>query len=202
MKNHMSSQLSFEPKKHPNTSPPAPKKKESRKNSSPQEEIRFALGTSCLGSVLVAYGYKGVCAVFLSDNCEEMKNDLQKRFSKASLIEDTLRLEKTLNAIIAFIENPLSRLDIPFDNRGTPFQKLVWQALTEIPFGKTMSYTEIARKIGFPKACRAVAQACGANALAVVVPCHRVIRQDGSLSGYRWGVEVKKRLLSLESKHT
>jgi AraC family transcriptional regulator of adaptative response/methylated-DNA-[protein]-cysteine methyltransferase len=159
-------------------------------------ELRFAAGTCSLGPVLVAESQKGVCAIVFGDNAETMVRDLQGRFPNARLTGGD---NGNLHKVIRFIENPASQLDLPLDPHGTEFQQQVWKALREIPAGKTASYLDVARRIGAPEAVRAVAQACAANPLAVVVPCHRVVRSDGGLSGYRWGVDRKRRLLNREA---
>jgi len=161
--------------------------------------IRFAVGECSLGSVLVAASQKGVCAILLGDDPNALTRDLQDRFPKARLVGGDKEFEGTVARVIGFIEAPRTNLDLPLDIRGTVFQRKVWQALREIPPGKTMSYTDIAARVGTPKAVRAVAQACGANALAVAIPCHRVVRHNGNLSGYRWGVQRKAVLLQREA---
>jgi AraC family transcriptional regulator, regulatory protein of adaptative response / methylated-DNA-[protein]-cysteine methyltransferase len=153
------------------------------------EEIRFAVGQSSLGPILVASSKKGVVAIFLGDDAEELVHDLQDRFPKARLIGADQDYEAMVARVVGFVEAPEIGLDLPLDIRGTAFQQRVWQALQEIPVGATVSYAELARRIGAPKAVRAVAGACAANKLAVVIACHRVIRNDGSASGYAWGVE-------------
>jgi AraC family transcriptional regulator of adaptative response/methylated-DNA-[protein]-cysteine methyltransferase len=161
--------------------------------------IRFAVAECSLGSVLVAASEKGVCAVLMGDDPAVLVRDLQDRFPKAHLVGGDDRFNKTVSRVIACIEAPRTGFDLPLDVRGTAFQQKVWQALRQIPEGKTVSYSDIAERIGLPKAVRAVAQACGANALAVVIPCHRVLRNDGALSGYRWGIDRKKALLLKEA---
>ena len=160
--------------------------------------IRFAVGPCWLGSVLVAATQKGICAILLGDDPEYLVRELQNRFPKADFIGSDAEFEKLVGTVIGFIDNPTEKPDLPLDICGTAFQRQVWEALQEIPFGTTVSYTDIATKIGNPKSVRAVAQACGANHIAVVIPCHRVVRNDGSLSGYRWGVERKQQLLDRE----
>ncbi len=159
-------------------------------------EIRFAVGECSLGSILVAMSEKGVCAISLGDNPDELAGDLQDRFPRAKLIGGDSRFETMIAKVIGFVEAPAIGLDLPLDVRGTAFQQRVWQALREIPAGSTASYGEVARRIGAPKSIRAVARACGANALAVAIPCHRVVRNDGELCGYRWGIERKRSLLA------
>lgn len=172
---------------------------EAAENSSNRETIRLAIGQSSLGYVLVAQSRKGVCAILMGDDPQELIVDLEKRLPKANLIRADRALEDMFSKVIGFSEAPGIALDLPLDLRGTAFQQRVWQALREIPLGNTVSYSELAQTIGLPKAARAVAMACGANKIAVAVPCHRVLRNDGSLSGYRWGVERKRVLLERES---
>jgi AraC family transcriptional regulator of adaptative response/methylated-DNA-[protein]-cysteine methyltransferase len=163
-------------------------------------EIRFAIGECSLGSILVAASDKGICAILLGDDPDALARDLQDRFPRASLVGADADFEKLVARVVGFVEAPAVGLDLPLDVRGTAFQQRVWQALRQIPAGTTATYTEIATKIGAPQAVRAVAQACAANAIAVAIPCHRVVRRDGSLSGYRWGVERKRALLEAEAK--
>jgi AraC family transcriptional regulator of adaptative response/methylated-DNA-[protein]-cysteine methyltransferase len=162
-------------------------------------EIRFAVGECSLGSILVAQSPRGVCAILMGDDPDELARNLQDRFPHARLIGGDAEFEQLIAKVVGFVEAPRLGLDLPLDVRGTAFQQRVWQALREIPAGKTVSYTELATRIGLPKSVRAVAQACAANALAVAIPCHRVVRNDGGLSGYRWGVERKRALLERES---
>lgn len=163
-------------------------------------DIHFAIGECSLGAILVAQSQQGVCAILLGDDPEVLVRDLQDRFPRANLIGGDSDFERLVATVVGFVEAPKIGLDLPLDVRGTAFQQRVWQALREIPAGKTASYSEIAKRIGCPSAVRAVAQACGANALAVAIPCHRVVRSDGSLSGYRWGVERKRELLEKEAQ--
>ena len=163
-------------------------------------DIHFAVGECSLGSILVAQSAKGVCAILMGDDPDQLARDLQDQFPKANLIGGDARFEQVVARVVGFIEAPALGLDLPLDVRGTAFQERVWQALREIPVGTTVSYTDIAERIGMPKAMRAVAQACGANRLAVAIPCHRVVRSDGNLSGYRWGVERKRKLLDREAQ--
>jgi AraC family transcriptional regulator, regulatory protein of adaptative response / methylated-DNA-[protein]-cysteine methyltransferase len=163
-----------------------------------ETDIHFAVGRCSLGSVLVAQTAKGVCAILLGDDPDALVRDLQDRFPRANLVGGDARFEQTVAKVIGFVEAPALGLDLPLDVRGTAFQRRVWQALRQIPPGSTASYTEIAERVGVPQGARAVARACGANTLAVAIPCHRVVRHDGSLSGYRWGVERKRSLLDRE----
>jgi AraC family transcriptional regulator, regulatory protein of adaptative response / methylated-DNA-[protein]-cysteine methyltransferase len=161
-------------------------------------EIRFAVGECSLGSILVAQSDKGVCAILLGDDPEALLRDLQDRFPKARLIGGDGAFEQVVARVVGFVEAPGIGLDLPLDVRGTAFQRRVWRVLRGIPAGTTASYAEIARRIGAPKSVRAVAGACAANPLAVAIPCHRVVRNDGALSGYRWGIERKRTLLAQE----
>jgi len=174
---------------------------EAAANSSNREIIRFAIGQSSLGHVLVAQSGKGVCAILMGDDPQELIVDLEKRFSKANHIGADRVLEDTVAKVISFVEAPRIALDLQLDLRGTAFQLRVWEALREIPLGNTVSYSELAQTIGMPKSTRAVAMACGANKIAVAVPCHRVVWNDGGLSGYRWGVERKRVLLEREASY-
>jgi len=163
------------------------------------EDIRFAVAESSLGAVLVASSAKGVAAILLGDDPGELVEDLQDRFPKARLVGADRDYEALVAGVVGLVEAPGLGLDLPLDVRGTAFQQRVWQALREIPAGSTVSYAEIARRIGAPGAMRAVAGACAANKLAVAIPCHRVVRTDGALSGYAWGVERKRRLIDREA---
>jgi AraC family transcriptional regulator of adaptative response/methylated-DNA-[protein]-cysteine methyltransferase len=171
------------------------------RNGGANTDIRFAIGECSLGAILVASSARGVCAILMGDDPDLLARDLQDRFPKSTLIGGDREFEQLVAKVVGFVEMPAIGLDLPLDVRGTAFQQRVWQALCEIPAGATASYTEIAERIGLPKAVRAVAQACGANALAVAIPCHRVVRNDGGLSGYRWGVERKRALLEKEAAH-
>jgi AraC family transcriptional regulator, regulatory protein of adaptative response / methylated-DNA-[protein]-cysteine methyltransferase len=161
--------------------------------------IRFAVGQCSLGAILVATTDKGVCAITLGDDPDALVRDLQDRFPKARLIGGDEDFEKLVAKVVGFVEAPAQGLDLPLDLRGTAFQQRVWQALRKIPVGKTTTYSELAKRIGRPEAVRAVAAACAANAVAVAIPCHRVVRLDGNLAGYRWGVARKRALLDKEA---
>ena len=161
--------------------------------------IRFAVGECSLGSILVARSEKGVCAIAFGDDPEVLVRDLQDRFPRARLIGGDADFEAQVARVVGFIETPTIGFDLPLDVRGTAFQQRVWAALREIPMGTTATYADIARKMGTPTSVRAVAGACAANTLAVVIPCHRVVRTDGSLSGYRWGIERKRALIDREA---
>ena len=161
--------------------------------------IRFALGECSLGAILVAQSEKGICAILLGDDPEALLHELQDQFPKASLIGGDSEFERLVAEVVGFVEAPSIGLALPLDVQGTGFQERGWQALRELPAGSRGSYTDIAERIGAPKAMRAVAQACAANRIAVAIPCHRVVRRDGDVSGYRWGVERKVQLLTRET---
>jgi len=161
--------------------------------------IRFAVGQCSLGAILVGATEKGVCSIMLGDDPDALVHDFENRFPKARLIGGDKDFEQWVAKVVGLVENPAQGFDLPLDVRGTAFQQRVWQALREIPVGSTASYGDIAGRIGAPKAVRAVAQACASNSLAVLIPCHRVVRNDGALSGYRWGVERKRALLEREA---
>jgi len=169
------------------------------RNGGKDAEIRFAVGECSMGAILVALSHKGVCAILLGEDAEGLAHDLQDRFPRANLIGGDAGFEGLVAKVVGFVEAPQIGLDLPLDIRGTAFQQRVWQALRDIPAGQTASYTDVAHRIGEPKSVRAVAQACGANAIAVAIPCHRVVRNDGALSGYRWGVDRKRALLDKET---
>ncbi|MCG6876076.1 MAG: bifunctional DNA-binding transcriptional regulator/O6-methylguanine-DNA methyltransferase Ada [Betaproteobacteria bacterium] len=161
--------------------------------------IRFAIGECSLGAILVAQSDRGVCAILMGDDPDALARDLQDRFPQAELVGGDAGFEELVAKVVGFVDAPRLGLDLPLDVRGTAFQQRVWRALRKIPSGATVSYAELAKRIGAPKSVRAVAQACAANALAVAIPCHRVVRSDGGLSGYRWGVERKRALLDREA---
>jgi len=163
------------------------------------EIIRFAIIPCSLGHVLVALSAHGIIALFLGDDIDELREELEHRFPAATLEEGGDALDAITAQVVAFVESPAQELKVPLDIRGTAFQQSVWGMLRKIPAGTTASYSQIAQRIGHPAAMRAVAQACAANPLAIVVPCHRVVRSDGGLSGYRWGVQRKRALLERES---
>ena len=166
------------------------------------EEIRFAVGQTSLGAIVVASTKKGVAAILLGDDPDALVRDLQDRFPKAHLIGADHDYETLVAQVVGFVEAPRIGLNLPLDVRGTAFQERVWKALQEIPAGVTVSYAEIARRIGSPKSVRAVAGACAANNLAVAIPCHRVVRNNGALSGYAWGVDRKRVLIDRETAHS
>ena len=160
--------------------------------------IAFAIAQCSLGALLVARSQRGLCAIALGEDPEALLRELQDRFPRAELVGGDAAFEQLVAQVVGFVEAPRLGLDLPLDIRGTAFQQRVWDALRKVPAGETVSYAEIAARIGSPKAVRAVAQACAANALAVAIPCHRVVRSDGGLSGYRWGVARKQALLARE----
>ena len=162
-------------------------------------EILFATGTSSLGTVLVARSAHGVCAILIGSE-SELTADLPLRFPESTLVRNDRKLNADLAKILRFIEAPAEGLDLELDIQGTPFQRRVWDALCAIPSGRTVTYAALARRIGEPRAVRAVANACAANAIALAIPCHRVIRSNGTLSGYRWGVERQRVLLTREAQ--
>jgi AraC family transcriptional regulator of adaptative response/methylated-DNA-[protein]-cysteine methyltransferase len=163
------------------------------------EQIHFAVAACSLGALLVAATDKGICSILLGDDPDALVRDLQDRFPKAGLVGAEPAFEATVAQVVAFVEAPRIGLDLPLDLRGTAFQQRVWQALRSIPAGRTVGYAELAAQLGMPQGARAVAGACAANPVAIAVPCHRVVRNDGSISGYRWGVERKKTLLEREA---
>ena len=162
-------------------------------------EIHFALGQCSLGPILVARSETGICAILLGDDSDDLVSELADRFPQATLIRGDAQFEQLVSQVVDLVEAPGRPLDLLLDVRGTVFQQRVWEALREIPAGSTATYKEIAGRIGAPHSVRAVAQACAANPLAVAIPCHRVLRQDGGLSGYRWGLERKRALLRREA---
>jgi AraC family transcriptional regulator of adaptative response/methylated-DNA-[protein]-cysteine methyltransferase len=163
-------------------------------------EIRFAIGQCSLGAILVAASTRGVCAIFLGDDPDQLARELQDSFPRAVLVGGDAGFEHIVARAVGLVEDPGAGLGLPLDVRGTAFQQRVWKALREIPAGETATYSEIANRIGAPDSTRAVGRACATNILAVAIPCHRVVRRDGGLSGYRWGVERKRTLLAREAK--
>jgi AraC family transcriptional regulator of adaptative response/methylated-DNA-[protein]-cysteine methyltransferase len=162
------------------------------------ESIRFAVGACSLGAILVAATGKGICAILIGDDPGQLVRDLEDRFPRADLVGAEPEFERTVAQVVGLVEAPRIGLDLPLDVRGTAFQQRVWEALRRIPAGQTVSYAELAERVGLPLGARAVAGACAANPVAVAIPCHRVVRNDGALSGYRWGVERKRALLERE----
>lgn len=164
------------------------------------ERIHFAIAACSLGALLVASTAQGICAILIDDDPALLLRDLQDRFPRAELVGADADYEQVVSRVVGLVEQPALGLDLPLDVRGTAFQRRVWEVLRAIPAGSTVSYTELAELVGLPKGARAVAGACAANALAVAIPCHRVVRNDGALSGYRWGVDRKAALLDREGK--
>jgi AraC family transcriptional regulator of adaptative response/methylated-DNA-[protein]-cysteine methyltransferase len=164
-----------------------------------EEVISVAIGQSSLGAVLVAATARGLCAILLGDDADALRRDLRVRFPAARLEDAGKEFAPVLDRVVALVEAPARGLDLPLDPRGTPLQHRVWQALREIPAGHTQCYGEIARRIGAPQEACAVGEACAANPLAVAIPCHRVVRKNGALAGYRWGFRRKRALLTREA---
>lgn len=162
--------------------------------------IQYAFGRSCFGKIVVATTDRGICSILFGDSQKQLQADLAERFSKATLTQNTEALQRLVEDVVAGIENPALAATLPLDIQGTAFQEKVWKALRQIPAGSTESYSDVAARIGKPSAARAVARACGANPVAVLVPCHRVVGANGKLTGYRWGTERKQRLLAHEGK--
>src|SRR5262245_13997678 len=163
-----------------------------------KDQLDYVIAQSTLGCVLIARSEKGVCAILIGDSGAVLLRDLRKRFSNAHTVAGDDGLADLAANVVRFIENPGTELKIDLDIRGNDFQKRVWAALREIPAGKTVSYGEVANRLNAPGAARAVGEACAANALAIVIPCHRVLKSDGGISGYRWGVQCKRQLLTAE----
>lgn len=172
------------------------------KNKGQDMTIHFAVGQCSLGEILVAESERGVCAVLLGDDATALINELQSLFANATLVGGDTAFEQRMALVVSVIDSPGVPMTLPLDIRGTAFQLRVWEALREIPLGATLSYRDVAERIGQPDAVRAVAGACAANRLAVLIPCHRVIRTDGALSGYRWGIARKRQLLESEAKES
>jgi len=164
------------------------------------EEIKFATGKSELGTILIARSAAGVCAILIGDGAEVLKRDLAEGFTDAKLVRNDAALRTDLEKILAFIKTPAKGLDLSLDIRGTPFQRRVWSALLGVRVGYKISYAALASRIGKPRAIRAVANACAANAIALAIPCHRVVRSDGALAGYRWGMERKRSMVEKETE--
>jgi AraC family transcriptional regulator, regulatory protein of adaptative response / methylated-DNA-[protein]-cysteine methyltransferase len=167
--------------------------------SAPNPLIQFNIGTCWLGSILVAASDKGICAILIGDDPAALRRDLEDRFPQAQLIEGGEALAQLTARVVDFVEAPDRNLDVPLDPQGTTFQQRVWQVLREVPAGSTTTYSDIAARIGVPKEAYAVGEACAANMIAVAIPCHRVVRKNGALAGYRWGVRRKRALLKREA---
>lgn len=162
-------------------------------------QIRYTMKACYLGWVLIAATETGICAIEFADDQQSLEENLHRKFSLAEFLTSDHQFEMWVNQVLAFLDNPRETLDLPLDIQGTAFQQKVWQTLRQIPPGTTASYGQIARRMQQPKAARAVARACASNSIAVAIPCHRVVRQDGGMGGYRWGIERKQRLLEKES---
>lgn len=163
-------------------------------------DIRFAVAQCSLGALLVAASSTGICEIALDEDPDRLVKNLQDRFKAAKLIGADPRFESWVADVVGFVEDPARGLDLPLDVRGTAFQRKVWEALCEIPLGETATYAQVAERIGTPGAVRAVARACATNNIALAIPCHRVVRTDGSLAGYRWGIDRKRELIAREAK--
>jgi AraC family transcriptional regulator, regulatory protein of adaptative response / methylated-DNA-[protein]-cysteine methyltransferase len=167
--------------------------------SAPNPLIQFNIGACWLGSILVAVSDKGICAILIGDDPAVLRRDLEDRFPEAQLTEGGEALAQLTARVVAFVAAPEQNLDVPLDLHGTAFQQRVWHALRAVPPGSTATYSDIAARIGVPKEAYAVGEACAANMIAVAIPCHRVVRKNGALAGYRWGVRRKRALLEREA---
>lgn len=165
----------------------------------PIDVLLYAIASSTLGKVLIARSTRGVCAILLGDSADELAEDLANRFPQATLVASDAAIKDDLMRVRRFIDNPVEGLDLSLDMRGTPFQRRVWEKLRAIPVGRTVSYRELARWISPLANPRAVGSACAANPIALAIPCHRIVRSDGSLAGYRWGIERKRALIQKEA---
>jgi len=163
--------------------------------------VRFTIAASPLGQVLVAATERGISAVYLGDNDARLESELRREYPRAQIERDHHGIEDWVRRIVEHLRGHEPRLDLPTDVQATAFQRRVWEELRRIPYGTTRTYSQIARAIGRPKAIRAVARACATNPTSIVVPCHRVVREDGNLAGYRWGISRKETLISQESEH-
>jgi AraC family transcriptional regulator of adaptative response/methylated-DNA-[protein]-cysteine methyltransferase len=161
--------------------------------------VEYAIGQTKFGRILVARTQRGICAILFGEDKYELVEDLSKHLPESILTRDDAAMSAVIQQVVEFIEAPIGVFDAPLDIGGTLFQQQVWQTLREIPVGQTFSYADVASKIGRPGSVRAVAGACAANVIAIAIPCHRVVRTDGSLSGYRWGTELKAQLLRTET---
>jgi AraC family transcriptional regulator of adaptative response/methylated-DNA-[protein]-cysteine methyltransferase len=164
-----------------------------------RQSIHYAIGECFLGRILVAVTARGVCAILFGDSADELDEELRLRFREANIASDE-SLTELLEIVVHFVDRPALGLRLPLDIQGTAFQQQVWEALQKIPAGETRSYRDVAAQLGQPSASRAVAQACAANKIAVAIPCHRLVTSDGRISGYRWGVDRKRRLLMREAQ--
>jgi len=183
----------------PKISELAPRPLPAAQHKAAASSITFAIGECALGKVLAARRASGVCAILIGADEQELKADLAARFPKCKLSAGSASVHDDLAKIIRFVDRPGEGLDLALDLRGTPFQRRVWQALRAIPAGTTVSYTELARRIGAPRSARAVARACASNPAALSVPCHRAVRSNGDLAGYRWGAGRKRALIQKEA---
>ena len=179
---------------------PAPHPAMAEAQDTSEDTIECTTGNSMLGQILVARGARGVCAILMGSDTESLKQEIAESFPDSRLAPNYIKLRMDLAYVLRFVMNPGEGLDVVLDMRGTAFQRRVWNALRAVPTGTTVTYTELARRVGDAKLARAVASACAANALALAVPCHRVVRSDGSLFGYRWGVERKRALIDKEAR--
>ncbi len=177
----------------------SPARRPRAQDAANKDAIEYSIGASVLGQILVARSALGVCAILIGSDTEGLKQELADSFPACKLMPNDIKLRKDLARVVQFVMNPSEGIDLVLEMRGTVFQRRVWNALRAIPAGTTVTYTELASRIGQPKLARAVASACAANAIALAVPCHRVVRSDGSLSGYRWGVERKRALIDKEA---
>ncbi len=163
--------------------------------------LTYDIAPCDLGFLLVAITEKGICSVTLGDDAAQLETDLRAEFFAATITRDAKRLRQNMQSVLHILEGKKMHQNLSVDVRATAFQRRVWQELCEIPVGETRSYSQVAAQIGKPSAARAVARACATNSVALIIPCHRVVRESGELSGYRWGIERKKKLLEQESKN-
>lgn len=163
-----------------------------------REEFHITFGTFSLGTVLVAASVKGVVAILMGDDRDALRRELADSFPQTRLTRAEMELEEMVATVVAFLEAPQGRLDLPLDFRGSALEQSVWQALRDVPAGRTVTYGQIAKALPLPATAQDVGAACAANVLAVAIPCHRVVKADGSISGYRWGVRRKRKLMERE----
>jgi O-6-methylguanine DNA methyltransferase len=162
--------------------------------------LSYAIGEFALGKVLVARSVKGVCAILLGSDHDELAADLAARFPRATLVANEAAVHDDLAKVISFVDKPAETLRLTLDMRGTPLQRRVWEKMRAISVGRTLTYMELARWVGPLTSARVIAGACAANPIALAIPCHRVVRTDGNLAGYRWGIERKRELLAREQR--
>ncbi len=167
--------------------------------AAPIDVLFYAAAECALGEALVARSARGVCAILIGDNGEELEADLAARFPKSTLVANEAAVRDDLTKLVRFMENPAEGLRLPLDMRGSPFQRRVWEKLRAVSVGRTVTYSELGRWISPLASPRAVARACAANPIALAIPCHRVVRSNGGLAGYRWGVERKRQLIEKEA---